>query len=163
MIRDWKEWLRLGLAAFLAPILAAGIVAALLAVQMVPDLVFRTDIDSATSRPSTLTEIMASLLGFGVLGGAFGIFLGWPAMLFAGLPLHGWLVRKGWTGWLVYALGGLIAGTLTMLVYFLATGSLRDPSLVLKAGALLLSGPLTGLLAASLFWLIRLPGRIPAS
>ncbi|MGB2176951.1 MAG: hypothetical protein ACPH9E_03350 [Hyphomonas sp.] len=163
MNQDWKEWLRLALATLLAPILAAGLSAALLAMVIAPELVFRVEIDSVTSRPATLPEIMASLIGFGFLGGAFGIFLGWPAMMIAGLPAHRWLVSKGRTDWLPYALIGLAAGTVTMLIYFLATGSLRDPSLLLDASPLLATGPLTGFLAASLFWLVRLPGRISAS
>nr|WP_321512085.1 hypothetical protein [uncultured Hyphomonas sp.] len=163
MNQDWKEWLRLALATLLSPILAAGLAAAFLATQIAPELVFRVEIDSVTSRPATLPEIMASLFGFGMLGGAFGIFLGWPAMMIAGLPAHRWLVRKGRTDWLPYALTGLAAGTVTMLIYFLATGSLRDPSLLLDASPLLATGPLTGFLAASLFWLVRLPGRISAS
>ena len=61
-----------------------------------------------------------------------------------------------------YALIGLGVGTITMLIYLLATGSLQDPLRALDVGPLLMSGPLTGFLAASLFWLIRLPGRIPA-
>ncbi|KCZ91101.1 hypothetical protein [Hyphomonas jannaschiana] len=162
MTRNWKQWLRLILAVLFAPILAAGLVAALLAIIMVPDLVFQTEIDSATSRPATAPEIMASLFGFGAIGGAMGIVLGWPAMILGGLPVHAWLVRKGRTDWLPYALIGLGVGTITMLIYFLATGSWRDPMGLLDGGPLLLSGPLTGFLAASLFWLIRLPPRIPA-
>ena len=163
MTRDWKQWLRLILAVLFTPILAAGLIAAGLAMMIAPDLVFRVMIDSTTTRPATLPEIMASLIGFGFLGGAFGIFLGWPAMMIAGLPAHRWLVRKGRTDWLPYALTGLAAGTVTMLIYFLATGSLRDPSLLLDASPLLATGPLTGFPAASLFWLVRLPGRISAS
>jgi hypothetical protein len=98
---------------------------------MVPDLVFQTEIGSATYRPATVPEIMASLFGFGAIGGALGIVLGWPAMILGGLPVHAWLVRKGRTGWLPYALTGLGVGTFTMLIYFLATGSLRDSSLLL--------------------------------
>lgn len=162
MTRDWKQWLRLILAVLFAPILAAGLVAALLAVIMVPDMVFQTAIDSATYRPATTPEIMASLLGFGVFGGALGVFLGWPAMILGGLPVHAWLVRKDRTEWLPYALIGLGVGTVTMLIYLLATGGWRDPLGLLDGGPLLLSGPLTGFLAASLFWLIRLPPRIPA-
>jgi hypothetical protein len=162
MTRDWKQWLRLILAVLFAPILAAGLVAALLAMIMVPDLVFQTEIGSATYRPATVPEIMASLFGFGAIGGALGIVLGWPAMILGGLPVHAWLVRKGRTGWLPYALTGLGVGTFTMLIYFLATGSLRDSSLLLDPSPLLLSGPLTGFLAASLFWLIRQSGRIQA-
>lgn len=162
MIRDWKDWLRLARATLLSPILAAGLAAAFLATQIAPELVFRVELDSVTSRPATLPEIMASLFGFAILGGAFGIFLGWPAMLVAGLPAHRWLVSKDRTDWLPYALIGLAAGTVTMLIYFLATGSLRDPSLLLDTSPLLATGPLTGFLAASIFWLVHLPGRIPA-
>jgi hypothetical protein len=160
--RDWKQWLRLILAVLFAPILAAGLVAALLAVIMVPDMVFETQIDSATSQPATIPQIMASLLGFGVFGGALGLVLGWPAMILGGLPVHAWLMRKGRTGWLPYALTGLGVGTVTMLIYFLATGSWRDPSGLLDGGPLLLSGPLTGFLAASLFWFIARPAHNPA-
>ena len=46
MTRDWKQWLRLTLAVLFAPILAAGLVAALLAMIMVPELVFQTEINS---------------------------------------------------------------------------------------------------------------------
>lgn len=162
MTRDGRQWLRLTLATLLAPILAAGLTAAVLALILVPDLVFQTETDSATYRPATLPEIMASLFGFSVIGGALGVLLGWPAMILGGLPVHVWLVRKDRTDWLPYALIGLAVGTVTMLVYFLATGSLRDPSLLLDASPLLLSGPLTGFLAASLFWLIRQPDRLPS-
>ncbi|RAN40114.1 hypothetical protein [Hyphomonas sp. GM-8P] len=162
MTRDWKQWLRLTLAVVFAPILAAGLVAALLAMIMVPELVFQTEINSATYRPATAPEIMASLFGFGAIGGALGIVLGWPAMILGGLPVHAWLIRKGRTDWMPYALIGLGVGTITMLIYLLATGSLQDPLRALDVGPLLMSGPLTGFLAASLFWLIRLPGRIPA-
>lgn len=160
MTRDWKQWLRLALAALVPPILSAGLCAACLAMIMAPDFVFRVEINSGTYRPATLPEVMASLLGFGAIGGALGVILGWPAMLAAGLPLHGWLVRKARTNWLIYTLIGLAVGTLTMLVYFLATGSLRDPKRLFDTGPLLLSGPLTGILTASLFWLIRRPDRI---
>jgi hypothetical protein len=162
MTRDWKQWLRLILAVLFAPILAAGLVAALLAIIMVPEMVFETQIDSATSQPASIPQIMASLVGFGVFGGALGVFLGWPAMILGGLPVHAWLVRKGRTDWLPYALIGLGVGTITMLIYLLATGSWRDPMGLLDGGPLLLSGPLTGFLAASLFWLIRLPPRSSA-
>ena len=120
MTRNWKQWLRFILAVLFAPILSAGLVAALLAIIMV-------------------------------------MVLGWPAMILGGLPVHAWLVRKGRTDWLPYALIGLGVGTITMLIYLLATGSWRDPMGLLDGGPLLLSGPLTGFLAASLFWLLRIP------
>ena len=159
MIRDWKRWLRLVLAVLFTPVLAAGLVAALLAMMIAPDLVFHVMVDSASSRPATLPEVMASLFGFGAIGGALGIILGWPAMILGGLPAHVWLARKGRTDCLTYALIGLAVGTVTMLVYFLATGSLRDPSRLLDMSPLLLSGPLTGFLTASLFWAVARPAR----
>ncbi|HAE26238.1 MAG TPA: hypothetical protein DCG58_03675, partial [Hyphomonas adhaerens] len=69
MTRDWKQWLRLILAVLFTPILAAGLIAAGLAMMIAPDLVFRVMIDSTTTRPATLPEIMASLFGFGAIGG----------------------------------------------------------------------------------------------
>ena len=80
-------------------------------------------------------------------------------MILCGLPAHLWLVRKGRTGWRTYALIGAAVGTVTMLVYLLATGDLRHPLRALNVGPLLLSGPVTGVLAASLFWFIARPAR----
>ena len=73
MTRDWKQWLRLILAVLFTPILAAGLIAAGLAMMIAPDLVFRVMIDSTTTRPATLPEIMASLFGFGAIGGGLGV------------------------------------------------------------------------------------------
>jgi len=159
MTRDWKQWLRLALAVLFTPILAAGLIAAGLAMVIMPDLVFSVMTDSTTTRPATPPEIMASLFGFGAIGGGLGVVLGWPAMILGGLPAHLWLVHKGRTGWRTYALAGLVIGTLVMLVWLLATGDLRYPLRALNVGPLLLSGPVTGVLTASLFWFIARPAR----
>ena len=146
-------------ATLFAPVVAAAVSAALLAMAVAPEFVFQVEVNSAEYRPATLREIATSLVGFGFIGAAMGAVLGWPAMVIAGLPAHRWLVRKGRTGGLTYSLFGVAVGTITMLVYFAATGSWRHPLGLLAAWPLLLAGPVTGLLAAGLFWLIRRPDK----
>jgi len=163
MSGNLKHLTRLVLATLIAPVMAAAFGCALLAMIMAPDLVFRVDLNSVDSRPASLREIATSLVGFGLMGAAMGVLLGWPAMLIGGLPVHRWLVQKGRTRGLTYGLIGTLVGTVTMLVYFLATGSLRDLPALLRFWPILLAGPLTGLLAAGLFWCIRRPDRIVAA
>lgn len=157
-----KDLIQLIFATLFAPVVAAAIAAALLVMAIAPELVFQVDVNSAEYRPATLREIATSLVGFGAIGAAMGAVLGWPTMAIAGLPAHGWLVRNGRTGGLTYSLLGVAVGTVTMFVYFTATGSWRNPLGLLDAWPLLLAGPVTGLLSAGLFWFIRRPDRIAA-
>jgi len=158
-----KHLARLVLATLIAPVTAAAIGCALLAMIMAPELVFQTEVYSGEYRSATLREIATSLFGFSLIGASMGVLLGWPTMLVGGLPVHRWLVQKGRTGGLTYSLIGILVGTGTMLVYFLATGSLRDPRGLIEFWPILLSGPVTGFLAAGLFWCIRRPDRIVAA
>ena len=155
-----KHLIHLIFATLFAPVVAAAIAAALLAMALAPGLVFQVEVNSAEYRPATLREVATSLIGFSSIGAVMGTVLGWPTMAIAGLPVHRWLVRKGRTGGLTYSLLGAAVGTVTMLVYFAATGSLRHPLGLLDAWPLLLAGPVTGLLSAGLFWFIRRPDRI---
>ena len=85
------------------------------------------------------------------------------SMLIGGLTMHHILVRRQMTRMLTYGLVGLAAGTLVMLAYFMVTGGWRNPTAMLGLGAGLFSGPVTGFLSATLFWLIRRPDRISLS
>lgn len=150
-------------ASLIAPILATTLSATLLAMLVFPELIFQVEVTSDVHRDASLREVATSLVGFALMGLAFGVMLGWPAMIIGGVPLHAFLVRIHRTGFLIYALSGALLGTLVMLVYFFGTSGFRDPVSVLTSGPILLSGPLTGLLTAAQFWLIRRPDRILVS
>lgn len=154
-----KHLIQLTFATLFAPVVAAAISAALLTIAIAPEFIFQVEVNSAEYRPATLQEVATSLVGFGFTGAAMGAVLGWPAMVMAGLPAHHCLVRKGRTGGLTYSLFGVPVGTITMLVYFAATGSWRHPRGLPAAWPLLLAGPLAGSIAAGLFWLIRRPDK----
>lgn len=158
-----KQFMLLAFATLFSPILAAIFTADVLAVIMAPDLVFRVDLNSVDSRPATLREIATSLVGFGFIGAAAGVMVGWPAMLIAGLPTHLWLIRKGRTALRAYGLAGLVIGALSATLYFLSTGSFDDFEGLLSVWPILFAGPMAGVIAASLFWLFRRPDQIGAA
>ncbi|RAN33848.1 hypothetical protein [Hyphomonas pacifica] len=163
MKEAWRRWKALIAASLVAPILATTLSATLLAMLVFPELIFQVEVTSDVHRDASLREVATSLVGFALMGLAFGVMLGWPAMIIGGVPLHAFLVRIHRTGFLIYALSGALLGTLVMLVYFFGTSGFRDPVSVLTSGPILLSGPLTGLLTAAQFWLIRRPDRILVS
>ncbi len=157
----WKDLILLALAALIAPVMAAAFAAMILAMVIAPDLIFRVDINSIDSRPATLREIATNLGDFGIVGVRLGAIPGWPAMVVLGLPLHGWLFHNGKTDGVSYALSGIAAGFVTVLLYLLGTGDWWvSPSAWFEAWPILLTGSTTGLLAAGLFWLIRRPDRM---
>jgi len=158
-----RKWVTLISATLVAPIFAATFTATILALVMFPELIFQTEVTSGVYRQASLREMATSLVGFSFVGLFFGIVLGWPAMLIGGLTMHHILVRRQMTRMLTYGLVGLAAGTLVMLAYFMVTGGWRNPTAMLGLGAGLFSGPVTGFLSATLFWLIRRPDRISLS
>jgi hypothetical protein len=162
MTGERKKWVTLISATLVAPIFAATLTATLLALLIFPDLIFRTEVTSGVYRAATLREMATSLVGFSFMGLAFGIVIGWPAMLIGGLPLHRLLVRHQNTQAWAYALAGTLVGTVVMVIYFMLANGWRDPVAVFLSGPVLLSGPVTGFLSAGFFWLIRRPDRIPA-
>jgi hypothetical protein len=164
MMGNRKDLISLAIAILISPVVAAALAAILLAVAIVPDLIFRVDINSVDSRPATMQEIAVSLAGFGVMGLNLGAVLGWPAMLLGGLPVHRLLMRRGLTGGLTYALSGTAVGIVTLLPYLISTGDWwLAPAALFEAWPILLAGPATGFLAAGLFWLIRRPDRLTAA
>jgi hypothetical protein len=69
----------------------------------------------------------------------------YPAMVVLGVPAHLLFVKQGWTkGW-IYALVGLVIGTIVSAVAFLPTGGF------------LFLGAIFGALIASIFWAIARP------
>lgn len=160
MTGERKKWVTLISATLVAPIFAATLTATVLAFVMFPELIFQTEVTSGVYRQATLREMATSLVGFSFVGLFLGIMLGWPAMLIGGLSLHTFFLRRQMTSVMTYGLAGLVAGTLVMLAYFMVTGGWRTPVTILQMGPALLSGPITGILSASIFWLIRRPDRI---
>jgi hypothetical protein len=157
------DWLRLILAAVVAPIIAGGIACAIVAALAMPEFIFEVNVPAEGSestfetRPATVLEIARNLFGMGAFGAIVSAVVGIPGMLLLGLPAHMALLRRGQTQLIAYALSGLLAGTVIMLVYFGRSAGLsflKDPD------ALLLSGPVAGTLGATLFWLIRRPDKM---
>ncbi|OYW81960.1 MAG: hypothetical protein B7Z22_14905, partial [Hyphomonas sp. 32-62-5] len=70
-----KHLARLVLATLIAPVTAAAIGCALLAMIMAPELVFQTEVYSGEYRSATLREIATSLFGFSLIGASMGVLL----------------------------------------------------------------------------------------
>jgi|GEM_PF-4448025 len=83
---------------------------------------------------------------------AGSIFVGWPAMLVLGLPLHGLLCHKDKRYWYTYAGAGATAGLVAMLILAIILDGIRSVPLFFLA-----SGIAAGALTALLFHLIRGP------
>lgn len=97
-------------------------------------------------------EISCAPISFGfaaVFGGWFGLFIGLPAMVLLGLPIHALLVKRRITAIFVYAGAGALIGAAVSIFYFM-----------LKATAFWVAlGAGAGATSAALFWLIRRPDR----
>ncbi len=96
--------------------------------------------------------------------GAFiGALIGWPVMLFFGLPAHAFLYRRRSRKVGSYLLAGVLVGFVTVFVVTLigaALGGFQSGD-VLAAGLAStgLIGLLMSVLASWLFWLIRRPDK----
>lgn len=92
--------------------------------------------------------------GFAALFGAwFGLFIGLPAMVLLGLPIHALLVKRRTTSVFAYAGAGAVVGAAVSLAYFTLQATAFWVALGAGAGAL----------ASAIFWLIRRPDRVTAN
>lgn len=154
--------IRLMLALFLSPVVAAAIAAIVIGLLM-----GSVDTMSACYEPpyepscgaTNFGDMLQFVGAVSIFGGVMGGMIGWPAMLIGGLPVHAYLARKNQTRLWIYTVLGLIIGSLAMFAYFSVVGDLID-LLTGEGGWLALSGPLSGGLAAGLFWLIRRPDQM---
>jgi hypothetical protein len=127
-------------------LLSAPIVGASLA-----NLVLLAYIGATTDRPLIVGPTSATLTF--ALPIMFGAIMGWPASLLA-LPVHAWLIKRGYTSVLVY----ILLGTASAIVLALArplVGWPPIPVLDLMLVGLVTAGAIGGLI----FWLIRRPDR----
>jgi len=124
-------------------------------------------------------EYSLGLIGTAMVGIWLGVVVGVPTMLLVGLPLHAHFQRRSMTGLTPYALGGALAGVLASLAFMLApppSGWLSWSHMVSGwwrlvesweiSAKVLIFGALTGVLAASMFWLLwllRRPVAIPTT
>lgn len=99
-----------------------------------------------------------------LFGAWFGGVIGIPTMLLIGLPLHFYFQSRGMKGLTPYAIGGAIAGLLAALFFMMwppaESWSIfvsRFSGIILGAyfAKVLTFGALTGILAASLFWMLQ--------
>lgn len=153
--------IRLIIATLLAPIVAAAIAAIVIGLPM-----GGADMMTACNEPPydpcgapTFGDILQFVGTASVIGGMMGAAIGWPAMLIGGLPAHAYLTRRNQTHFWIYTALGAVIGSVAMIVYFAIVGDLMS-LLVGDGGWLTISGPLSGGLAAGLFWFIRRPDRM---
>ena len=96
-------------------------------------------------------------------GALIGAVVGWPFMLFFGLPAHHLLYRRGSRKAGGYLLAGVIAGFITSVIVLLVFGAMGLFRLTGEyAGAAGLVAVLClfgSVLASWLFWLIRRPDK----
>jgi hypothetical protein len=158
------EKLKLITASAVAPPIAAAFIALIVLWLTNPSvfLVQRgTEITGYETTPLSFVGILLQHVKIALLGAGLGTIIGWPAMLLGGLPLHGLLIRARQFEWKAYVLAGVAAGTIAMIVYVGATSefSSANKSMIAPHLAIWLAGPLTGGLAAYLFWRIRRPDK----
>ena len=100
------------------------------------------------------------LIGAGALLGAA---IGWPIMLFFGLPAHAFLYRRGSRKAGSYLLAGVIVGFMAVVIVLLLGGALgaysSDGALAVGLVSTSFFGLLISVLASWLFWLIRRPDK----
>lgn len=161
MKRITRDHIRLTIAFIIPPVLAAIIIAPLIAIFMGLADSFLPCSHPPYPQPCGapgLPEYAQTIMATVPIGAILGALIGWPAMVILGLPVHYLLMRKTKRHVWTYAGLGIFVGTLAMLAYFGVTGGLKQMFLW-DYSWLALSGPLTGALAATLFWFIRRPDR----
>lgn len=161
MRRPTRTEIRLIAAILVAPVIAAAIVAPLVALLLgVPSVYqdcYQPPYDQPCGTPG-FASYLKTIAGTAPVGAVMGAMIGWPAMLLVGLPIHSLLMRKTKSHVWTYAGLGIFAGTLAMFAYFAVVGGLVE-LFMWDMSWIALSGPLTGALAATLFWMIRRPDR----
>lgn len=95
-------------------------------------------------------------------GAFFGALIGWPTMLFLGLPAHAILYRRRSRKAGAYVLGGVFVGFLAALLalcLYAFMGVVPGELFFAAVAPLVIICLLGSVLAAWLFWLIRRPDK----
>lgn len=96
-------------------------------------------------------------------GGFLGAVIGWPIMLFFGLPAHAFLYRRKSRKVGGYLLAGVLIGFVAIFLFMLLGGALgayqSDGALAAGLASTGFFGLLISVLASWLFWLIRRPDK----
>ncbi|MGE0596500.1 MAG: hypothetical protein AB7P07_09040 [Hyphomonadaceae bacterium] len=110
--------------------------------------------ESDLARRPSFVSVMGPALYAGFAG---GILVGWPTMLLAGLPTHGWLLQSHRSAAPIYAAAGAAVGLLPAMILglLLLQGRGTMETWLVLTGV----GLVTGAVSAVLFWLIRRPDR----
>ena len=156
--------LRILFASIVAVAVGGAVAGLAFAVIEVPTQITHVTTADYVTAPATPMQMAASIAGLALSSTVVGLMFGGPVFLLAGLPVHGWLMRRGWTNILAYAaLGAAVSGLVVTLTQAGVSGpaQLIQPSRWADLFSMAPYFALAGAIATSVFWLIRRPDRDP--